>query len=165
MRDRQLTAADDFATGYQQALIALEQAWTACLEHGFLDEEENFLIRDPQTGNVPAAITAALKHAGEKIAEVHARQARIALLFGPYAPSPRSGQLGLIVLDDALGCLGRWQRPDLDQYSARMREAREYLRSFNQQALDDIRGRPWHRRWRSALWVRRRIRRLRRPPR
>ena len=86
MRDRQLTAADDFATGYQQALIALEQAWNASLEHGFLDEDESIIIRDPQTREYPAAITAALKNAGEKIAEVQAREARIALLFGPTRP-------------------------------------------------------------------------------
>jgi hypothetical protein len=161
MRDRQLTAADDFATSFQQAINAVELAWKACLEHGFLDEEENIVIRDPRTRKVPAPITAALNSAGEKIAETHARQARVALLFGPYAPSPRSGDLGLMMLDDALRSLSGWPRPSLDQHRERMSEARDDLRSFNDRALADIRGRPWHRRWRSALWIRRRIRKLR----
>jgi hypothetical protein len=90
-RERQINAADDFTTGLQQALLAVRAAWSTCLDHGFMDAEQRLLIRNQTTGQVPAEITNALEHAERTLAEVQARHARIALLFGRRALSPRRG--------------------------------------------------------------------------
>jgi hypothetical protein len=160
-RDRQINAADDFSTGLQQALLVLRDAYSTSVRHGFYDDERHLLTRDPSTDQVLARIAAALERAEKTIAEVHARHARIALLFGIYTPSTRAGGFALTELDTALDSLAGWPRPDLDRYHEYEHAANEDYRSFNERALADMRGRHWHRRRRLALWMRRRIERRR----
>jgi hypothetical protein len=93
-RDRLITAADDLSTGLLQAIIALEDAYQACLDRGFVDGESRLIIRDPKTGQVAFEITEALKHAERVIAEARARSARVSLLFGPVSAPRPSGDVG-----------------------------------------------------------------------
>ena len=160
-RERLINAADDLATGLQQAIIGMGNTYSTVLEHSVLDPQGQ-MTTVTAAGGMPAEIKEALKRSRELIGEARARMARVALLYGPVSAPDRSATLAVIHPENALDALDPWPPvPDLPKYREEMSGARSYLDDFNRAALSDAKGRPWWRRWRSALWVRRKVRRLR----
>ena len=107
-RGRQITAADDLATGLQQAIIGLDDAYSTALKHGYVDAQSKITFRHPEIGQVPPEIEEALERARGLIGEARARTARVALLFGPVSGPDRNARVTLIHLDAtrmALRCL------------------------------------------------------------
>jgi hypothetical protein len=51
-RDRMITAADDLSTGLLQAIIGLDDAYSACLEHAYLypPDPNQLTFHNPSTG-------------------------------------------------------------------------------------------------------------------
>jgi hypothetical protein len=92
-RSRLIEAADDLATGMQQAMIALDDAHKTAFENGFKDAQDRVTFREPSTGKLPDPTAHAFKRSRELNAEAQARQARVALLFGPVSPADRSATL------------------------------------------------------------------------
>jgi hypothetical protein len=160
-RDRQITAADDLATGLGQAIIGLEQAHSTCLEHAFLTGDDKLIFRDPATGAIPLESDEALKHAKGLIATADSRRARISLLFGSVSAPDRAATLALYGLEESSRALNERPIPDLKKYSREQGQARKYLTQFNECALADAKGRPWYTHSAPVLWARRRLRRWR----
>ncbi len=161
-RDRQITAADDLSTGLLQATIGLERAYSTCLKHGFFTAEQKLTLRNPSTGTIASEISEAFKQAKGMIEEADARRARVSLLFGPVSAPDRWATLAMHGLDLCYSALDRWPDPDLEAYSHERSETKKSLAGFNKNALADAKGRPWYKRSRIVLAVRRRWRRLRR---
>jgi hypothetical protein len=160
-RDRLLTSADDLATGILQAIIGLDDARRVCLEHGGFDSEGGLVIRDPATGQTPDEIKRALRRSEELINEARARQARIALLFGPVSAPDRAATIAMFALKHSHELLDGWPRPDLEKQHAESAEAKRDLDRFCRSALADIQGRPWYASTRVGRRVKAQIRRWR----
>lgn len=162
MRERQINAADDLSTGLVQAIIGLEQAYSVCLDHSFLypPDPNQIILRDPNTGEMPAESKSALQRARDLISEAAARRARISLLFGPISAPDRATSLAVIYLQDTLRALEDRPTPDFKKYSDDLAKAREQHRKFNEYALSEVQGRPWYTSWRMARWTRRQARRF-----
>jgi hypothetical protein len=161
-RNRLITAADDLATGLQQAIIGLDEAYSTALKYGYVDAQNRVTWASPETGQVAPETEEAFAQARKLIGEARARTARVSLLFGPVSAPDRSATLALMHLDGTLMALDAWPVTKLDEFSKQLGGARTYLADFNRWALQEVRGRPWWRRWGWALWLRRRARRLRR---
>jgi hypothetical protein len=154
-RERLITAADDLSTGLLQAIIGLDEAHSTCLEHAFMNAQNQVTFRDPGTGHMPAETKEALARSRALIGEARARVGRVALLFGPVSAPDRAATLAIWGLRDAFRALDAWPVPDLEKFSDELAHARKYLQDFNTWALSDAKGRPWYARWPIALWIRR----------
>jgi hypothetical protein len=151
-----INAADDLATALLQALIALQDAYSACLNHGFVNAQNQATIRCPETGEIPSEIEDALKRSEGLNAQAHARSARISLLFGNASPADRAALLTHGELTDALKALNSRPVPDYESYRDSRQAAQEFFDAFTDRALKEIKGQPWYER----LWVAIRLRRL-----
>jgi hypothetical protein len=139
-RERQITAADDLATGLIQAIIGLENAYSTCLRHGYFDAQNRLTLRDPKTGEVARETDEALSQSRGLISAARARTARVGLLFGPVSAPDRCATLALIHLEETWRALDGWPVPDLDKYREEIAGARKYLSEFNQAALREMKA-------------------------
>jgi hypothetical protein len=153
-RTRLIEAADDLATGLLQASIGLRAAYKTIMDNGFVDAQDRVTIRQPGTGDIPEAISDALQRSTDLNAEAQARQARVALLFGPVSPADRAATMTMMALNDSLRALEAVPVPDLSGCSERHRDARRHLTVFTESAQQEIKARPWYERRRAAVWVR-----------
>lgn len=158
-RGRQIEAADDLSTGLLQAIIGLSSTYKTILDNGFLDTHDppRFTIRQPPTGEIPDVITASIQRARELAMEAHARQARVALLFGPVSPADRAATLTLHALNDAIDALEDRPVPDLNKNRADRALAGRHHAEFNERVVREIRVCPWYER-RVVRWTQRRWR-------
>jgi len=133
LRERMLTAADDFAIGVQQAGMALREARS-------------------HEGDVHPAGTVlpTTAEARRCVGEVEARLARIRLLFGEFTAACDAAERvdeGLEVQIEALQ--PRWLTPTEEQLEQAMEDTWEGLRAFNREALRALRRPGYGRsRWR-----------------
>jgi hypothetical protein len=105
-RDRLITAADDLATGLQQAIIGLDDAYSVALKYGFLNaQSDEIVFRHPQTRELPPETEEAFSRARSLIGEARGRTARVSLLYGPVSGPDVSATLALIHLDGTLMAL------------------------------------------------------------
>ena len=158
-RDRLITAADDLATGLQQAIIGLDEAYSVALKHGFV-AEDRVVFRHPGGAPNPARDrgVCASRQADRRGTSAHG--SRVAPLR-PVSGPDRSAMLALMHLEGALMALDTRLDFKLEEYSGELAGARMSLADFNRYALRDARGRPWWRRWRWVRGPRRSTRKLR----
>jgi hypothetical protein len=100
-RERLITAADDLSTGLLQADIALRDAYSICLDKGFMNTQNQLVIHDPATGQMPTEIEDALKRAEALLGRLmpvslgypFSSVPPPVLSGGPDSPSTNSGTL------------------------------------------------------------------------
>lgn len=93
-RSRLVLAADEFVTGLTQALIGLADALASATR----EEIEQDLAEDSQSVFDSAEVTAAVAESNRTTDEVHARLARIHLLFGPTSETARQADMAILGL-------------------------------------------------------------------
>ena len=87
-RGRQITAADDLATGLQQAIIGLDDAYSTALKHGYVDAQSKITFRHPEIGQVPPGTGGARTGARANRRGACANGSRRASLWPCFRPRP-----------------------------------------------------------------------------
>jgi hypothetical protein len=112
-RERLTPAADDFATGVVQSIIALRNACSVTDE--VLGERDLAL---PSERVVSILDVKRVQDADAELVrcidEAHARLARIEILFGPNSKAADAGTDAIVSLRRAVNALKEWPTPDLD---------------------------------------------------
>jgi hypothetical protein len=121
-RERLLVAADDFATGILQAILAVRDVSVARVDH---DPD----WATPDQHHHPD-VEAASEEARRRIDQAHARLARVELLFGRGSAAGEAAGDLVTALRQALEHIREWPRPDAQRYSDEMNRAHALLDQF-----------------------------------
>lgn len=155
LRDRMVTAADEFATGLRQATISVNAARGAAVTHGTTDESSRLRVHDPATAELVPEISDAINRAGAVVDEAHARLPRVQLLFGYESPAAAYADESIGRLRATLRTLQEWPYADLAGHMEAFDRAHKLQGDFCTAAADAIRPAPRWKRWPGIRHLRR----------
>lgn len=133
IRERMLSAADDFGTGLLQAILGIRDARTAMVD--LIEEDRVKQNVDWQAVDEPVVV-----EAQRRVDVVHDRLARVQLLFGEGTETSVKAEAAILELRAAVADLGDWPRPNLESAWARAGSLIELHRGYNRAALVAIRS-------------------------
>jgi hypothetical protein len=147
LRERMITAADDFGTGVFQAIIGLRDAKGAALHHGRRDQSGQLWITDEGGRRYPA-VADAFEAANRLVDAAHARYPRIQLLFDVGTRAETAAQACVIHMQAAIINLQAFPFPNFPAHEKSFNSLHEWQEKFAMRAADAIRGKPWYERLR-----------------
>lgn len=153
IRDRMITAGDDFVTAVFHTIVALQEAHAAALRHGRTESsgqlpitdrwgKRQVSITDPWGKRLPE-VDIAYREASRRIDEALARYTRIQLLFGIGTQAERAARSCAIEMQAALANLEASPFPNFPAYTKAFTGLSEWQERFGARAHEAIRGERW----------------------
>jgi hypothetical protein len=134
-RDRLVPAADDFATGVLQAILAVRD--TIGVVHDKVSDQDLEVDPDKRVVSILDLPEVQESHAelARRIDEVHARLARVQLLFGVQSPAGKAAGECILALRRAGRHLSDWPQPEWEEATRVLDEVRVLHEAFAEAAL------------------------------